>query len=84
MICNGSTIYQYVVEEDDDKLTKVRMKDLVHSGLERGWCVAQPKWHYFEFVMAIMGAKDSFGNVSHVHTYLMLQKIKLREVGGPS
>ena len=62
-------------------MTKVGLNDVIHGHLEGGRGIAEPKWHYFELVMSMMGFECCLGNIVWVHPYLMipLKKAELRK-----
>ena len=81
MSLKGSTVYEDIVKEDDDEVVEVWPENQVHCGLEGRWHVAQPKQHYFELVMAVMGSEGGLGDISIMYPNMMvaLQQIELRE-----
>ena len=81
MIGEGPTIYQDIIEEDDDELTQVWSKGCIHSSLEGRCSIAQTKRHYTKFVMAVVSAKSNFRDVTEIHMNLViaLEQIQLRE-----
>lgn len=72
MVLRGAAIYEYIIEEDNDEVSEVRPKDHIHRGLKGGRHVAETKWNYFEFVMAMVCAKSYFRCVCLVHSNLMV------------
>lgn len=67
MIEKSLTIDQDIVKEDDNEFPQIRPKSGVHSCLERRRGIAKPKWHYQEFVMAVVRMKNHFVDVLWCH-----------------
>lgn len=63
---------EYVVEEDENEVTKEGAHDVVHHGLERGRCVREPEHHHHELEVAVMGAERRLGDVVSVHEHLVV------------
>ena len=56
-----------VIKKDKDKIMQKELKDMVHETLEGGRCIAKVKGNHQELIMALMGAKNSFGNIDLLH-----------------
>lgn len=67
MIGEGPTIYQDIIEEDDDEFTQVWSKGCIHSSLEGGRGIAEAKWHHHKLIMAMMHSKCRFAHVLRRH-----------------
>ena len=59
-------------------MMKKRVEDMVHEALEGGGGVTQTKGHDQKFLVALMSAKGSFGNVNLFHTYLVIARAKIK------
>lgn len=66
------TVYEDIVEEDDDEVAEIRSKKQVHGGLEGRRCVAQPKQQYVKLVMDVVGSESNLGDISIMHPNLMV------------
>jgi hypothetical protein len=66
------TIYEYVVEEDEDKTPKEWFEDVVHESLEGGGGVGKTKRHDEKLVMAFMGPEGCLWNVIQMHPDLVV------------
>ena len=63
VILPGSTVYQDVVEVDDNRLVQQRSKHLVHQPHEGGWCIRKTEGKNKILVMSI---SRSEGGLLHV------------------
>ena len=64
MLVQIPTEYQDVVQAYCDEFSIVVSEDLVHQPLERGKCVAQPKWHDKKLKWPLLYKKVFFGWMS--------------------
>ena len=75
---------QNVVEEYQNKLPKVVMKDVVHERLESLGSVGETEWHHEELVMPFVSTEGRLGHILASYPNLMITQlqIQLREHGG--
>ena len=59
-------------------MTEKRTEDMVHEALEGGGGVTQPKGHDQKLIVVLMSAKGHLGNVSLLHTYLVIARVKIK------
>ena len=57
MVCLGFTIDEDIIKENKNKMTKKRMKDMIHEGLESGGKITQAKGHDQELIVVHMSLK---------------------------
>ena len=72
MSFEGGAIHQNIIEENDDKVAKMLPEYAIHGGLKGAWCIAEPKWHYFKFVMSMVGSESSLRYVRGMHADLVI------------
>lgn len=77
MLVQTCTIHQYIVKENDDTLTKERLKYVIHSRLECGRRIREPKRHNQKFKVAIVSPEGSFKDVCLMHMDLMITRMKI-------
>lgn len=58
-------------KKNGDKFAEEGFKVLVHGSLECGWSIAQAERHDSILVMALVGSKNSFGDVGRLHENLV-------------
>ena len=63
-------VYHDIIKEYQNKSPQVRLKNVIHEGLEGRWCIGQPKRHYKELIVSFMSSKSSFGYIFQMHPYL--------------
>lgn len=72
MLLPCAVVHQYVVEEYQDKLLKILMKDSIHEGLEGGRSIRQAEGHDEELIVALMRSKSRLLNVNLMHLDLVV------------
>lgn len=72
MFIKGGAVNKNIVEEDDNKMAKIRLEYEIHGGLKGRRAITQPKRHDLELIMAMVGVKCCFGNVIGVHADLVV------------
>lgn len=81
VVADGDDVDENIIEEDDDKASKVWPEEIVHCCLERGRRVTQAERHDFKFKVPVVSPEGCFGNAIRLHAYLMipLQQIQFGE-----
>jgi hypothetical protein len=59
-------------------MTEKRAEDMVHEALEGGGGVTQAKGHDQKLIVALMSVKGCLGNVGLFHTYLVIDRVKIK------
>jgi hypothetical protein len=55
-----------------------RMEDMIHEALEGGGGITQAKGNDQELVVTLMSSKGSLGDVSVLHTYLVVPRTQIK------
>jgi hypothetical protein len=59
-------------------MTKKRTKDMIHEDLEGRGSITQAKGHDQELIVTLMSLKVSLGDVSVLHTYLVVARTQIK------
>lgn len=83
MWVQGRAIDKDVIEKHRHIFSKKWFEEFVHGGLKGCQRITDIKWHYFRFVMIVVGSKSDFVNIFLGHADLVepLSEIKFREPG---
>jgi hypothetical protein len=54
------------------------MEDMIHEALEGGGGITQAKGHDQELIVTLMSSKGSLGDVSFLHTYLVVARMQIK------
>ena len=74
-------VYQYVINEYNDKEIQIWLKNPVHQAHESSRGIRNPKRHYKELIMPISSPKSSLGHIRCPYFQLMItgSQVNLRE-----
>lgn len=72
MIFEGTSIDKDIIKEYNNELPEVWPEDEVHRRLEGRRRIAQPEWHYFKFVMAMVCPKCYLRNIICLYSNLAI------------
>jgi hypothetical protein len=84
MLGKTAAIDQDIVEEDQDKSTKKRLKEVIHKPLEGGRGVRQPKGNYEKLVVALMHPKSGLWHILRTNSDLMIAGVQVQLRKNPS
>jgi hypothetical protein len=68
----SAVVDEYVIKENQNKLSKVRFQYFVHETLEGGWGIAKAKRRDQEFIMSFMSSERSLWNIYLLHLDLVI------------
>ena len=72
------TINKDIVEENQHKLMKIILENIIYKALEGGGSIGETKGDYQKFVVAIVCSKGSFRYVFFAYSYLMIPGLKVQ------
>lgn len=75
---------EYVIKDNNDKLSKNGLKDMIYEDMKGGWGIDETKRHHPELVVALLCLEDYFMSVLFLNADLMIpwSKIKLGKYKG--
>jgi hypothetical protein len=85
MLRKTTAIDQDIVEKNQNKSTKKRLKEVIQKPLECGRGVCQPKGHYEKLVMALMRPKSGLRYILRTNSDLMIAgaQVQIRKNSSP-
>ena len=74
-------IYQYVINEHNDKLIQIDTQHTIHQTHKGSWSINQIEWNYNKLIMPIPGPECSLVYILLFDAYLMVSssQVNLRE-----
>ena len=65
-------VYQNIIKEHDDKLTKMCPKKRVHNHLKQRRGIAKPERHDLRLIRAMVGSEGSLLDIFFIHQNLVV------------
>lgn len=77
----GRVVDEYIVEENNHKLSQEWPEEVIHGFLESGYGIGQAEGHYRELIMTVVGVECCFWDILIVHANLVepLPEVQLGE-----
>ena len=74
-------IYQYVINEKNNKLIQMQTQHTIHQAHKCSWSIGQTKWNYNKLIMPMFGLESCLVNFLLFDPYLVLfgSQVNLRE-----
>ena len=70
-------IYQYVINEHNNKIIQTGMQDTIHQKHKCSWNISQTKWNYNKLIIPIPGPEICLVIVLLFDAYLMVSRSQI-------
>jgi hypothetical protein len=72
------SIDENIIKENQDEMTKERMKYMIHETLKSGGRITKVEWNNQELIVTLMGFECSIGNVFFFHMNMVVARSEIK------